>query len=499
MCEFQLRGVSILFFHRCGRMNLYITLVVLNSLLGTSPAKAGTINSSIITSKHGLPLLFNHIQRSTFNYFWDTANPTNGLVPDNWPGSSTSSIAAVGFALSAYPIGVERGYITREQAIQRVLVTLRFFHNAPEGPQAQGMTGYHGFFYHWLNLTTGARVGHSEVSTIDTSLLLGGVLFSEQYFDRDTPQEREIRKLAKDIYDRVDWPWMQHDAPLISMAWRPGSGFVKANWQGLNEGMILYVLAIGSPTHPISGNAWAAWAKTYPRTWGQFYGRMQLGFGPLFGHQYSEAWIDFRGIQDAFMRRHHLTYFKNSQRATESQRSYAIANPEHWTGYGPNIWGLTACDGPGRFTVKAANGQVQTFRGYSARGMTVHHWHSFDDGTIAPTAALSSIAFAPKIVIPAAEAMYKQYGTYLYGRFGFKDAFNPSFIDTHAKLRSGKVISGVGWFDNRYLSIDEGPIVLMIQNYRDGLVWRYMRRSPAIRRGLLRAGFRGGWLRHPAR
>ncbi len=242
--------------------------------------------------------------------------------------------------------------------------------------------------------------------------------------------------------------------------------------------------------HDVAPDAWTAWTKTYAKSWGRFNGQMQLGFAPLFGHQYSESWIDYRGIQDAFMRKHDLTYFQNSRRAAYAQREYAIANPQHWTGYGADIWGLTASDGPGRISL-VQNGRKRVFHGYWARGVALNDVR--DDGTIAPTAAAASIGFAPRIAIPAIVAMRQRYGKYIYGRYGFKDAFNMSFHAT-GRSASGSVIPGFGWVARDYLGIDQGPILLMLENYRSGFVWKVMRRNAYIRRGLERAGFTGGWL-----
>ena len=455
-----------------------------------------SVGEASLPIEHPVPRLIATIEHRTFDYFWDTTNPANGLAPDHYPGPSFSSIAAVGFALTAYPIGVERDWITRAQAVKRTLATLRFFRNAPEGRATRGVTGFKGFYYHFLDMRTGERWPGIELSSIDTALLMGGVLFDMSYYNRETPREHEIRKLARELYDRVDWTWIQVDPPLVSMGWTPERGFIKANWQGYDEGMILYVEALGSPTHAVGREAWSAWAATYPRTWGRYFGREQLGFAPLFGHQYSQSWIDFRGIQDAFMRSKRIDYFINSRRATESQRDYAIANPMGWTGYGRNLWGLTACDGPGDL-VEGYGRSQRVFFGYAARGAGIRGTR--DDGTIAPTAALGSIAFAPRIVIPMVEAMQAKYGKVIEGRFGYVDAFNPSFPEVGVAPRNGRVVPGVGWVDTERLGIDQGPILLMIENYRSGFVWRVMRRNPYIRRGLQRAGFTGGWLDgHPA-
>ena len=474
-------------------------IAFLLAILPAMAAAKGTQSPRVVPSlpvEHTVPRLIATIEHRTFDYFWDTTNRANGLAPDHYPGPNFSSIAAVGFALTAYPIGVERGWITRAQAVKRTLATLRFFLNAPEGRAARGVTGFKGFYYHFLDMRTGVRWPGIELSSIDTALLMGGVLFDMSYYNRDTPKEHEIRELASELYDRVDWTWMQVDPPLVSMGWTPERGFIKANWQGYDEGMILYVEALGSPTHAVGRDAWSAWAATYPQTWGRYFGREQLGFAPLFGHQYSESWIDFRGIQDAFMRSTGIDYFINSRRATESQRDYAIANPMGWTGYGRNLWGLTACDGPG--DVVEGHGRMQrVFFAYAARGAGIRGTR--DDGTVAPTAALGSIAFAPRIVIPMVEAMQAKYGKAIEGRFGYVDSFNPSFPEAGVTPSSGKVVPGVGWVDTERLGIDQGPILLMIENYRSGFVWRVMRRNPYIRRGLERAGFTGGWLDgHPA-
>ncbi len=432
------------------------------------------------------------LERRTFDWFWQSADPYTGLVPDSWPNHTFASIAAMGFGLTAYGIGAERGYITRAQAAQRTLVTLRYLAATPQGASEDDAAGYHGFFYHFLDMQTGLREARwTELSSVDTSLLMAGVLFAQSYYDRDTPPEREIRQLADRLYRAVDWPWMQARAPLLSMGWTPGGGFIPTDWKGYDEGKLVYLLALGSPTHPVGADAWAAWCATYPKQWGTFEGYTFLNFGPLFGHQYTEAWVDFRGIRDAWSRAHDLDYFENGRRATLAQRAYAIANPGHWTGYGADVWGLTASDGPGDVTVDTPQG-VRRFSGYMARGAGLER--ITDDGTIAPTAAGGSIAFAPDVVVPALMAMKQRYGKYIYDRYGFVDAFNPSFHAAAASMRSGHVYPGFGWADNQQLGVDQGPILLMIENWRSGLVWNVMRKNPYIRRGLQRAGFTGGWL-----
>ena len=404
----------------------------------------------------------------------------------------------MGFALTAYPIGVERGWLARDSARSRVLATLRFFWTAPQGPAPEGTTGYKGFFYHFLDPETGRRYEHVELSTIDTVLLLGGVLFCREYFDHpDDAGEREIRALADSIYRRVDWAWAQDGRPVASMGWfpEPGAdrnarGFIAPSWYGYNEAMLLHILALGSPTHPVDTTAWQAWTSTYH--WAPFYGESYVQFAPLFAHQYSHVWIDFRGIQDAYMRGKGIDYFENSRRATLAQRAYATANPSGWRGYDASTWGITASDGPLDSTFVAA-GRRREFHTYWARGAGADEIH--DDGTLAPTAAGGSVAFAPEVVFPALVAMRRTYGEPLFGRYGFLDAFNPTLQAEGLPVRQGRIVPGVGWFDTDYLGIDQGPIVAMLENERSGLVWRVMRRSPYVVRGLCRAGFTGGWLR----
>ena len=464
-----------------------------------SPLQAVDIGAANALQSMPSPSL-DDIEHRTFEFFWQTANPQNGLVPDHWPlgDEPFSSIAATGFALTAYPIGVEHGWITREQARQRVLTTLRFFANAPQGDSEDDDAGYHGFFYHFLDMQTGLRYGRwVEVSTIDTTLLMAGVLFDQTYFDQDNPQEREIRKLADKLYRDVDWNWAQARPPLVSMGWTPGGKFIPNDWKGYDEAKILYVLALGAPSHAVKPDAWKAWTSTYHLTWGSFMsGEPHVGFAPLFGHQYSESWIDFRGIQDAFMRAHGLTYFENSRRAVIGQHAYASATQGRVMGYDGEIWGLTACNGPGDTTWERPDGTNVVFHGYFARGADVGE--IIDDGTIAPTASIASIVFAPGLVLPTIRAMYRRYGKWLYAKYGFVDAFNPTFQLTTVPVRTGRVVPGEGWFDNEYLGIDQGPILLMIENYRSGFVWTIMRKNPYIRRGLERAGFTGGWLEKPA-
>jgi hypothetical protein len=433
------------------------------------------------------------LQERTFRFFWDTANPENGLIPDRYPTGSYSSIAAVGFGLTTYPIGVERGYITRQQARQRTLVTLRFFANAAQGADARGPAGHRGFFYHFLDMKTGERFGDSELSTIDTAIFLAGALFSQSYFDGPEPDEVQIRALVDEIYRRVDWRWAQPKGPAISLGWSPEEGFLKYDWRGYNEAMLVYLLALGSPTFPVGADAWGEWTSTYDKQWTTLYGQEYLNFAPLFGHQYTHVWTDLRDIRDEYMKRRGLDYFENSRRAVYAQQAYAIANPRRCQDYGPSIWGLTASDGPADVEIEDAGGR-RAFRSYWARGIDLGGKH--DDCTLAPTAVVASIPFAPELAIPTTLEMHRRYGQYIYSKYGFFDAFNRTFA-FDVPLRHGRRVPDFGWVDADYLGIDQGAILAMIENYRSALVWRVMRKNPYLRRGLEQAGFSGGWLTGP--
>jgi hypothetical protein len=433
------------------------------------------------------------LQRRTFGFFWHTTNAANGLVPDRWPTESFSSVAAIGFGLSAYPVGVERGWVTREEAAERVRTTLRFLWRTPQGPEPAGVAGHRGLFYHFLDMQTGHRFERVELSSIDTALLMAGALFCREYFTGGSAAEVEIRALADSLYRRVDWQWLVQTPNRISMGWHPESGFIPSDWHGYDEAMILMVLALGSPTHAVSPAVWDTYVST--NRWGSFYGQPHTGFAPLFGHQYSHVWIDFRGIFDAYSRARGIDYFENSRRATLAQRQYAIDNPLGWRGYGADIWGLTASDGPADVELPV-QGVARRFWSYTARGAS--HTEVRDDGTIVPTAAGGSIPFAPALTIRALQAMREQY-PHVWGEYGFFDAFNPTFQFTNVPLTHGRVVQGVGWFDTDYLGIDQGPILLMAENYLTGMVWEHMKRNPYVIEGLRRAGFTGGWLDSAAR
>jgi hypothetical protein len=419
--------------------------------------------------------LLDRLERAAFGYFVSAYNPANGLVADRSVTGSPCSIAVVGFALSSYPIAVERRWMTRNEAVQRTLVTLRFFLNSPQNETPES-TGYKGFYYHFLDMQSGRRVWQSELSLIDTALLLAGILTASAYFTDNTGNETEIRQLADALYRRVDWRWAQNGKATLSQGWKPECGFLHYGWEGYSEASILYVLAIASPTHPIPANSYSAWTSTYQ--WENLYGHDFLYAGPLFIHQFSHAWIDFRRIQDAFMREKGSDYFENSRQATYVQREYALRNPHDFRGYGENFWGLSAGDGPipGRLRI---DGIERRFFGYTARGVP----YGADDGTIAPPAALASIAFAPEMALAAIRHFCSQYPG-MINEYRLPSGFNPTLARNGSR----------GWISDGYFGLDQGIVVLMIENYRSQLIWNLMRQCPYIGTGLRNADFRGGWL-----
>ena len=417
------------------------------------------------------------LQKDTFGYFLKETNTENGLVPDSTKENSPCSITAVGLALSCYPVAIENGLIERNEAVKRTLTTLKFFWQSPQGKDINAI-GYKGFFYHFLDMKTGKRAWKSEVSTIDTTFFLAGVLACGQYFDKDTKDEKEIRTLADALYRRVDWHWALNGGDLVSMGWKPEKGFLRYRWEGYSEALILYVLALGSPTFPVSAKSYKAWTKSY--RWKKLYDIEFLYAGPLFIHQLSHCWIDFRGITDEYMLSKGIDYFENSRRATYVQQKYAIRNPKNFAGYNENCWGITASDGPGPAELKI-NGKQQKFYDYKARSVP----NGPDDGTIAPWAAVASLPFAPDIVLQAIEYINKEYPEMTH-KYGLKCSFNPTF--------TGGNQGSNGWVSQGYYGLDQGPIVLMIENYRTGFFWKLMRECSYIAAGLQRAGFSGGWL-----
>ncbi|MGH7741176.1 MAG: glucoamylase family protein, partial [Candidatus Eiseniibacteriota bacterium] len=385
------------------------TLIVAGlATLCATPAFAETVDA-----------MLDSLQATAFQYFWNEANPSNGLIKDRDTPGSPCSIAAVGFGLSAICIGADHDWVTRAEAQARVRTTLNTFWTGPQGTGTAGIIGYQGLFYHFLDMTTATRTWDSELSTIDTALLLAGILDTKMYFSSADTGDVAIRALADSIYRRTDWEWARNSGNAIAMGWLPTTEFSTfGNWVGYNEAMILYILALGSPTHAPASFTWNTWVTGY--NWQTQYGQTYIIFPPLFGHQYSQCWLDLRHANDNYNRFRGITYFENSRRATLAQRAYAIANPGHFTAYSDTLWGLTASDVPS---------------GYNARGAPPAQ---NDDGTITPTAPISSIAFAPDEVIPVIRNLYNGYKPYLWSPYGFRDAFNLQ----------------VGWWDTDVLGID---------------------------------------------
>jgi hypothetical protein len=423
----------------------------------------------------------NDLKIRTFNFFWDRFDSITFQTDDRFPTKHFTSIAATGFGLTAYTIGIHNGYVKRPDGALRVLATLDWLWKSRQGPETDGVSGYKGFYYHFLNYDSGTRFKTNELSTIDTGLLMAGILTCQSYFDQDDSTELRIRELADSLFLRVDWNWAMNGQRNMSMGWHPESGFISSTWSGYNEAMILIIMAMGSPTHSIPDDSWTNWCSTYQ--WETYYGFEHLNFSPLFGHQYSQMFIDFREIKDSFMTSRGIDYFENARRATLANRAYCANNPNGFKDYSNVIWGLTACDGPANESHEI-NGKQIGFQTYSARGASA--LYVFDDGTIAPTAAGGSIPFEPEICLNSLFAMKKKYGDKLYQKYGFKDAFNPTFTfdPNHPD----------GWFDVDYLGIDQGPILIQLENYETELVWNTLKKNPYIINGLRKAGFTGGWL-----
>jgi hypothetical protein len=411
------------------------------------------IITNIAFAQISITAVLDTIQHTAFNFFWNEANPANGLIKDRSLSGAPCSIASVGFGLSAICIGVDHGWVTREAARDRVARALQTLWQGPQG-SGNGYTGQYGLFYHFLDMSTGTRTWNSELSSIDTGLLLAGIIDARQYFDGTDSAETALRALADAIYQRMNWDLMRNFNPGIFMAWDPVTGFKNyGTMKGYYEASIVYILAGGSPTYPIDADGWKTWTSGY--TWVNYFGYQYVGFAPLFGHQYTHCWVDFRNIADEYMRAKGITYFENSRRATLAQRAYAVANPYHHAGYSDSLWGITASDTP---------------TGYSARGAPPAE---NDEGTITPTAPISSIAFAPAEVLPVIRNLWNTYRAQLWTAYGFRDAFNLN----------------VNWWDSDIIGIDQGPMILMIENYRTGKVWDRFMKNPNVRKGLEIAGF----------
>ena len=388
--------------------------------------------------------LLDEVQHKAFLFFWEEGNPETGLIRDRASNSERpstnkdiASIASVGFGLSAYPIAVEHGWIKRDEALTRTLNTLKFF--------LESVDGHQGLFYHFVDINTGKRAWKSELSSIDTALFLAGALFAKEYF-----KDAEVSKLVDALYERCDFPWMMNKQPFICMEWKPEKGFGAHYWNGFNEGILLTLLAIGSPAHPVDPQAWQSVKKRV----GEYKGHRLVSCPPLFTHQYPHCWIDFRGKNDG-----RVDYFRNSTEATLANRQFCIDNAAKYKSYSQNSWGLTASDGPAGY------------KAYGAPPGKAPH-----DGTIAPTGAITSIMFTPDIALAALEHFRRQTDLPLWGKYGFADSFN---LDKK-------------WVDKDVIGIDQGALLLGIENHRTGLVWKHMMKNDAVQRAMGLIGFKEG-------
>jgi hypothetical protein len=428
--------------------------------------------------------MLDNLRRVTFDYFRNEVNPRTGLIADKTQPGSPSSIAAVGMGLSVYIVAVERGLLSRQEAVDRTLMLLRFFHSSHQGPEADA-TGYKGFYYHFLDMQTGRRAWKCELSTIDTAILMAGVLTAASYFTVTSEEENEIRDLAESLYRRVDWQWALNGGTTICHGWKPESEFLPYRWDTCySEALILYVLALGSPTFPIDPNGYNAWISTFE--WKKVYDIEYLYAGPLFIHQMSHLWLDFRGIHDDFNRSNGIDYFENTRRATYVQQQYGIVNPLGFAHYHKYGWGLTASDGPGP-AVLEVDGVRRVFYDYYARGAPFGP----DDGTISPWAVVASLPFAPEIVIDTIRHAIERLELTGHSPYGFDASFNSTYPETGRNPH--------GWVSPWIFGLNQGPIILMIENHQSGLIWKTITKCSYVAKGLRRAGFRDGWLdnEHP--
>ena len=381
------------------------------------------------------------LERASFTFFEECTHPQTGLVKDRSLADRNddreiASIAATGFGLTALCVADNRGWISHERARERARLTLRFLFDQ--------LPNEHGFFFHFINWRTGERLWKCEMSSIDTALLMAGVLTCRAYF-----ADPEIDSLAKGLYERVDWRWMAHGGPLLRHGWKPESGFLDSSWNAYSEHMLLYLLALGADQHALSPNSWQAWR----RPWVEYGGMRFVGVAaPLFIHQYSHAWFDFRGMHDEF-----LDYFENSVTATRVHRQFCIDLRPEFPHLEKNLWGITASD---------------SIQGYVAWGGPPRHGPL--DGTLVPCAAAGSLPFLPSECLRCLRTIRERFGDRVWRRYGFLDAFNPA----------------INWYGPDVIGIDVGITLLMAENSRTGFVWQTFMANPEARRGMQLAGFR---------
>jgi hypothetical protein len=386
--------------------------------------------------------LLEEIERTSFQFFWEQTNPATGLTKDRCSVRApdrgvVASIAATGFGLTALCIGEKRGYISLRQARSRTLTTLHFLWKK--------LDQHRGFFYHFADVNTGKRLWDSEISSIDTAILLCGVLTCRQHFDSPA-----IRWLAHEIFNRVDWTWLSEDTPLLSQGWMPELGFLPYRWDDYSELMMMYLLGMGSYSRPLRVDTWTAWKRlTF-----DYEGLRYIGsFAPLFVHQYSQAWFDFRGKRDKY-----ADYFENSTIATEAHRLFCLELGKRFPDYSPELWGITASDSKKGYVV---------WGGPPAMGPI--------DGTVVPSAAGGSLPFLPEATLRVLRNIKTRYGARAWSKYGFVDAFNPR----------------TKWYDDDVVGIDTGITMVMAENLRTKFVWETFMKNPEARRGMERAGFKG--------
>ncbi|HCM59015.1 MAG TPA: Tat pathway signal protein [Bacteroidales bacterium] len=452
--------------------SIFLTALVLAACSQTQQPvfnSQGRVDYALTTDDE---VMLDSIQKKTFLFFMGEHHPEWGIVKDRTASWAPASIASTGFAIPSFAIGAERGWITREEAARITLNMMNFFVNSLQSADTLA-SGYKGFFYHFLRMDTGFREWRCELSSVDTGLLMMGILFARNYYDRNNEKEDQIRLQASKLLGNIEWEFMMMPdtgdyANQISMGWHPESGLHHMGWSGYNEALFLYILAAGTGLDNAK-ESYKSWLGSYK--WQTPYeGLSHVAFPPLFGHQFPHCFIDFRGLTDEYMSDKGIDYFENSRRATYVQRQYAIDNPHGWVGYDSLCWGITASDGPG----ESYNFGDREFLAYAGRGTSGPDYNYFDDGTIAPYGPLSSLPFAPEIVIPTIRSINERLGDRIWGRYGYYDSFNMT----------------AQWVNDDFIGIDQGPMLIMIENFRTGLVWNYVMKDPVITEGLKKLGFK---------
>jgi hypothetical protein len=423
--------------------------------------------------------MLDSLLKETFDYFLRHTDPVTGLIADKTKTDSPSSIGVVGMGISAYIVGIKNNFLTRADAAANIKKVLHFIYNCPQGPGPDA-TGYKGFYYHFLDMKTGKRVWNCEISTIDSAFFIAGALHAAEYFTEDTRDENEIRHLAQELYLRVDWQWALNGSDSIANGWIPETGFIPYRWnKDYSEAMILYMLALSSPSFPIPESIYKKWTASFELK--NYYNIEYVYAGPLFIHQFSHLWIDFKGINDELNTKLGFDYFENSRRATYVHREYGKDNPLRFEEYNEHFWGLSACDGPGEKEI-SVHGKKRTFYGYVSRGAP----EGPDDGTVSPWSVVASLPFAPEIVMETIRYFIEKFDLKHPRLYGFEASFNPTYPEKNENPD--------GWVSPWRFGLNQGAIVIMIENFRSGLIWNLTKKNSVFIRGLKQAGFSGGWL-----